>query len=158
MRINPVLLLNTLTSWTEGTSMIGHHWRMHGIPRIQQHSADDLPFSFVKQRPNTQGWVSTRSVEELWKDTFTYLYRSDLLNNTRTPSANIYCPTPSPGKKRTSSSLLLSTPTSAGMSSSDEISSTTHTLSHRRPHVLLMLVSHASSSNLMVSRIADGQT
>ncbi|KAI0684434.1 glycoside hydrolase/deacetylase [Earliella scabrosa] len=35
------------------------------------------PLAFVKQRPNTQGWVSTRNVEQLWKDTFTYLYREE---------------------------------------------------------------------------------
>ncbi|EJD08475.1 uncharacterized protein FOMMEDRAFT_151340 [Fomitiporia mediterranea MF3/22] len=37
---------------------------------------DDLPpMMFIKASPNSHGWVSTRDVEDLWKDTFTYLYR-----------------------------------------------------------------------------------
>ncbi|KAI0737741.1 glycoside hydrolase/deacetylase [Daedaleopsis nitida] len=35
------------------------------------------PLIFVKTRPNSHGWVNTRDVEQLWKDTFTYLYREE---------------------------------------------------------------------------------
>lgn len=39
---------------------------------------DDLPpMMFIKASPNSHGWVSTRDVEDLWKDTFTYLYREE---------------------------------------------------------------------------------
>ncbi|KAL5483460.1 hypothetical protein ACEPAI_8691 [Sanghuangporus weigelae] len=37
---------------------------------------DDLPpMMFIKAAPNSHGWVNTRDVEDLWKDTFSYLYR-----------------------------------------------------------------------------------
>jgi hypothetical protein len=37
---------------------------------------DDLPpMMFIKSSPNSHGWVSPHDVEQLWKDTFTYLYR-----------------------------------------------------------------------------------
>ncbi|KAI0032928.1 glycoside hydrolase/deacetylase [Vararia minispora EC-137] len=39
---------------------------------------DDLPpMMFIKSSSNSHGWVSTREVEQLWKDTFTYLYREE---------------------------------------------------------------------------------
>jgi len=39
---------------------------------------DDLPpMMFIKKSPNSHGWVNTRDVEQLWKDTFTYLYREE---------------------------------------------------------------------------------
>ncbi|KAG2075511.1 carbohydrate esterase family 4 protein [Suillus decipiens] len=39
---------------------------------------DDLPpMMFIKSNSNSHGWVSTQSVEQLWKDTFTYLYREE---------------------------------------------------------------------------------
>jgi len=39
---------------------------------------DDLPpMMFIKSSPNSHGWVNTRDVEDLWKDTFTYLYREE---------------------------------------------------------------------------------
>ncbi|KAL5504924.1 hypothetical protein ACEPAH_7587 [Sanghuangporus vaninii] len=39
---------------------------------------DDFPpLVFVKSRPNSHGWVNTRDVEDLWKDTFSYLYREE---------------------------------------------------------------------------------
>jgi len=37
---------------------------------------DDMePFMFIKQFPNSHGWVDTGVVEELWKDHFSYFYR-----------------------------------------------------------------------------------
>ncbi|KIJ65482.1 hypothetical protein HYDPIDRAFT_110572 [Hydnomerulius pinastri MD-312] len=39
---------------------------------------DDLPpMMFIKSSANSHGWVNTRDVEQLWKDTFTYLYREE---------------------------------------------------------------------------------
>ncbi|EKM56084.1 carbohydrate esterase family 4 protein [Phanerochaete carnosa HHB-10118-sp] len=39
---------------------------------------DDMPpLMFIKASPNSQGWVNTRDVEDLWKDMFTYLYREE---------------------------------------------------------------------------------
>ncbi|KIJ21036.1 hypothetical protein PAXINDRAFT_125661 [Paxillus involutus ATCC 200175] len=39
---------------------------------------DDLPpMMFIKSSSNSHGWVNTRDVEQLWKDTFTYLYREE---------------------------------------------------------------------------------
>ncbi|KZV86906.1 glycoside hydrolase/deacetylase [Exidia glandulosa HHB12029] len=39
---------------------------------------DDLPpMMFIKKSPNSHGWVNSRDVEQLWKDTFTYLYREE---------------------------------------------------------------------------------
>ncbi|KAF9241397.1 carbohydrate esterase family 4 protein [Melanogaster broomeanus] len=39
---------------------------------------DDLPpMMFIKSNANSHGWVNTRDVEQLWKDTFTYLYREE---------------------------------------------------------------------------------
>ncbi|KAG2345827.1 carbohydrate esterase family 4 protein [Suillus weaverae] len=39
---------------------------------------DDLPpMMFIKSSSNSHGWVSTQTVEQLWKDTFTYLYREE---------------------------------------------------------------------------------
>ncbi|EMD40264.1 hypothetical protein CERSUDRAFT_110870 [Gelatoporia subvermispora B] len=39
---------------------------------------DDLPpMMFIKSSPNSHGWVNSRDVEQLWKDTFTYLYREE---------------------------------------------------------------------------------
>ncbi|KAF9812755.1 hypothetical protein IEO21_06005 [Rhodonia placenta] len=39
---------------------------------------DDLPpMMFIKSAPNSHGWVNARDVEQLWKDTFTYLYREE---------------------------------------------------------------------------------
>lgn len=39
---------------------------------------DDLPpMMFIKSSSNSHGWVSTQAVEQLWKDTFTYLYREE---------------------------------------------------------------------------------
>jgi len=39
---------------------------------------DDLPpMMFIKKSPNSHGWVNTRDVEQLWKDTFTYCYREE---------------------------------------------------------------------------------
>lgn len=35
------------------------------------------PLIFVKSNPWSHGWVNTRDVEDLWKDTFTYLYREE---------------------------------------------------------------------------------
>ncbi|KAI1791082.1 glycoside hydrolase/deacetylase [Ganoderma leucocontextum] len=35
------------------------------------------PLIFVKTSANSNGWVNTRDVEQLWKDMFTYLYRSE---------------------------------------------------------------------------------
>ncbi|KAG0698192.1 carbohydrate esterase family 4 protein [Suillus ampliporus] len=32
---------------------------------------------FIKSSSNSHGWVNTRDVEQLWKDTFTYLYREE---------------------------------------------------------------------------------
>jgi hypothetical protein len=37
---------------------------------------DDLPpMMFIKASGNSHGWVPAREVEQLWKDTFTYLYQ-----------------------------------------------------------------------------------
>ncbi|KLO13105.1 glycoside hydrolase/deacetylase [Schizopora paradoxa] len=37
---------------------------------------DDLPpMMFIKSNANSHGWVNTRDVEDLWKDTFSYCYR-----------------------------------------------------------------------------------
>jgi hypothetical protein len=37
---------------------------------------DDLPpMMFIKASANSHGWVPAREVEQLWKDTFTYLYQ-----------------------------------------------------------------------------------
>ncbi|KAI5119225.1 hypothetical protein M0805_002151 [Coniferiporia weirii] len=39
---------------------------------------DDFPpLIFVKSRANSLGWVNTRDVEDLWKDTFSYCYREE---------------------------------------------------------------------------------
>jgi len=39
---------------------------------------DDLPpMMFIKSSPNSHGWVNSRDVEQLWKDTFTYCYREE---------------------------------------------------------------------------------
>ncbi|KAH7926010.1 carbohydrate esterase family 4 protein [Leucogyrophana mollusca] len=39
---------------------------------------DDLPpMMFIKSSPNSHGWVNSRDVEQLWKDTFTYFYREE---------------------------------------------------------------------------------
>ncbi|KAI0774663.1 glycoside hydrolase/deacetylase [Trametes elegans] len=39
---------------------------------------DDLPpMMFIKSSPNSHGWVNASDVEQLWKDTFTYLYREE---------------------------------------------------------------------------------
>ncbi|KAF9558328.1 glycoside hydrolase/deacetylase [Agrocybe pediades] len=39
---------------------------------------DDLPpMMFIKASPNSHGWVNSRDVEQLWKDTFTYCYREE---------------------------------------------------------------------------------
>lgn len=39
---------------------------------------DDLPpMMFIKSSSNSHGWVSAQAVEQLWKDTFTYLYREE---------------------------------------------------------------------------------
>ncbi|KDQ57513.1 hypothetical protein JAAARDRAFT_207043 [Jaapia argillacea MUCL 33604] len=39
---------------------------------------DDLPpMMFIKSSANSHGWVNSRDVEQLWKDTFTYLYREE---------------------------------------------------------------------------------
>ncbi|PAV17716.1 glycoside hydrolase deacetylase [Pyrrhoderma noxium] len=39
---------------------------------------DDLPpMMFIKSSSNSHGWVNTRDVLDLWKDTFTYLYREE---------------------------------------------------------------------------------
>ncbi|KAH9833887.1 uncharacterized protein C8Q71DRAFT_712170 [Rhodofomes roseus] len=39
---------------------------------------DDLPpMMFIKGSANSHGWVNSRDVEQLWKDTFTYLYREE---------------------------------------------------------------------------------
>ncbi|OAX37063.1 carbohydrate esterase family 4 protein [Rhizopogon vinicolor AM-OR11-026] len=39
---------------------------------------DDLPpMMFIKSSSNSHGWVNSRDVEQLWKDTFTYLYREE---------------------------------------------------------------------------------
>jgi len=39
---------------------------------------DDLPpMMFIKESPNSHGWVNPRDVEQLWKDMFTYLYREE---------------------------------------------------------------------------------
>jgi len=39
---------------------------------------DDLPpMMFIKSSANSHGWVNTKDVEDLWKDTFTYCYRED---------------------------------------------------------------------------------
>ncbi|GJJ13351.1 hypothetical protein Clacol_007603 [Clathrus columnatus] len=36
---------------------------------------DDLPpMMFIKNSPNSHGWVNARDVEQLWKDTFAYCY------------------------------------------------------------------------------------
>lgn len=39
---------------------------------------DDFPpLVFVKSNPNSHGWVNTRDVEDLWKDTFSYFYKEE---------------------------------------------------------------------------------
>ncbi|KAF8889309.1 glycoside hydrolase/deacetylase [Infundibulicybe gibba] len=39
---------------------------------------DDLPpMMFIKASANSHGWVNSRDVEQLWKDTFTYCYREE---------------------------------------------------------------------------------
>jgi peptidoglycan/xylan/chitin deacetylase (PgdA/CDA1 family) len=39
---------------------------------------DDLPpMMFIKSSPNSHGWVNSRDVEQLWKDTFSYCYREE---------------------------------------------------------------------------------
>ncbi|KAH7910464.1 carbohydrate esterase family 4 protein [Hygrophoropsis aurantiaca] len=39
---------------------------------------DDLPpMMFIKSSANSHGWVNSRDVEQLWKDTFTYFYREE---------------------------------------------------------------------------------
>lgn len=32
---------------------------------------------FIKDAPNSHGWVPTREVEQIWKDTFTYCYENE---------------------------------------------------------------------------------
>ncbi|KJA23625.1 hypothetical protein HYPSUDRAFT_39813 [Hypholoma sublateritium FD-334 SS-4] len=38
---------------------------------------DMTPMMFIKASPNSHGWVNSRDVEQLWKDTFTYCYREE---------------------------------------------------------------------------------
>ncbi|PFH48639.1 hypothetical protein AMATHDRAFT_149429 [Amanita thiersii Skay4041] len=39
---------------------------------------DDLPpMMFIKNSPNSHGWVNVEDVEQLWKDMFTYYYREE---------------------------------------------------------------------------------
>ncbi|THG99414.1 hypothetical protein EW145_g7273, partial [Phellinidium pouzarii] len=38
---------------------------------------DYPPLIFVKSKANSHGWVNTRDVEDLWKDTFSYCYREE---------------------------------------------------------------------------------
>ncbi|KAF8202561.1 glycoside hydrolase/deacetylase [Pholiota molesta] len=38
---------------------------------------DMTPMMFMKASPNSHGWVDTRVVEQLWKDTFSYCYREE---------------------------------------------------------------------------------
>ncbi|KAF9465591.1 carbohydrate esterase family 4 protein [Collybia nuda] len=39
---------------------------------------DDLPpMMFMKNSPNSHGWVSPRDLEQLWKDMFTYCYKEE---------------------------------------------------------------------------------
>lgn len=39
---------------------------------------DDLPpMMFIKNSPNSHGWVPTKEVEQIWRDTFTYCYEND---------------------------------------------------------------------------------
>ncbi|KAF8909270.1 glycoside hydrolase/deacetylase [Gymnopilus junonius] len=39
---------------------------------------DDLPpMMFIKSSSNSHGWVNSRDVEQLWKDTFSYCYREE---------------------------------------------------------------------------------
>lgn len=37
---------------------------------------DDLPpMMFIKNAPNSHGWVNPRDIEDIWKDHFDYFYR-----------------------------------------------------------------------------------
>jgi len=38
---------------------------------------DMTPMMFMKASSNSHGWVAPQAVEQLWKDTFTYLYREE---------------------------------------------------------------------------------
>lgn len=38
---------------------------------------DMTPMMFMKASSNSHGWVAPQTVEQLWKDTFTYLYREE---------------------------------------------------------------------------------
>ncbi|KAG2363173.1 carbohydrate esterase family 4 protein [Suillus spraguei] len=38
---------------------------------------DMTPMMFMKASSNSHGWVTPQAVEQLWKDTFTYLYREE---------------------------------------------------------------------------------
>ncbi|PAV17718.1 glycoside hydrolase deacetylase [Pyrrhoderma noxium] len=39
---------------------------------------DDLPpMMYIKSSPNSHGWVNTRDILDIWKDTFAYLYREE---------------------------------------------------------------------------------
>ena len=33
------------------------------------------PMMFIKDAPNSHGWVNSRDVEDLWRDHFDYFYR-----------------------------------------------------------------------------------
>ncbi|KAG1774179.1 carbohydrate esterase family 4 protein [Suillus placidus] len=47
------------------------------IIRVVRYIDDLPPMMFIKSSSNSHGWVSTQAVEQLWKDTFTYLYREE---------------------------------------------------------------------------------
>ncbi|KAG1850935.1 carbohydrate esterase family 4 protein [Suillus subluteus] len=47
------------------------------IMRVVRYLDDLPPMMFIKSSSNSHGWVSTQAVEQLWKDTFTYLYREE---------------------------------------------------------------------------------
>lgn len=38
---------------------------------------DMTPMMFMKASSNSHGWVTPQAIEQLWKDTFTYLYREE---------------------------------------------------------------------------------
>ncbi|PWN99012.1 glycoside hydrolase/deacetylase [Tilletiopsis washingtonensis] len=39
---------------------------------------DDLPpMMFIKKAPNSHGWVTPQAVEQIWKDTFTWIYENE---------------------------------------------------------------------------------
>ncbi|TFK94928.1 glycoside hydrolase/deacetylase [Polyporus arcularius HHB13444] len=79
--------LRTDDSWTKIDYQASAETWMKPLVRGQETGLVEIPANwylddwppliFVKTSPNSHGWVNTRDVEQLWKDTFTYLYREE---------------------------------------------------------------------------------